>query len=679
MTQKPNRRILTFPAVHTCEGVSPDALLHALIAVGRAISNYRLKSLSPYKRIAREAIREIEIFLVFLEDVRDRRSPLSDSAILCFSEIYVSFQKIQFLLEDCAHEGARIWMLMQSERVIDEFHISIRSFATALDVLPLALMDVSTEARELVELLVKQARKVEFEIDPSDERAATNVRMILGQFEKKFVPNSTNLKRVFDHLGIKNWSECNKEIKFLEEEMVLESADGTVKEAKHLSSLMGLMNYCRGILFDVVDNRNTEHLDIGHEMEGLECLNPEDFRCPITLELMTDPVIIATGQTYDRASIQKWLKSGNLTCPKTGEKLKNTELIPNSALHRIIQQFCHHNGITNVEPSIRSRDLAKTHFSRSHAEVEAMRMLSIFLVEQLSTGSEPVRNKAAYEIRLLTKSNMFNRGCLVEAGAVLCLLELLSSKNSTTQDNTVAALLNLSKHSKGKTVIFESGGLNPILDVLRKGLKVEARQNAAATLFYLASVDEYREAIGETQDAIPALVELLRDGTSRGKRNAAVAIFSLLLYPVNHQRAIAAGAIPSLVRLLKSERADVVNDSIAVLATLAEKPEGSNAILKAMEITSLVGILHSTTSRAGKEHCIAMLLSLCINGGAEVVSDLRKSPTLMKSLYSLITEGSSRSNKKANLLFGVLHDFHNQSPSNMFISPARQEHIVHVR
>ncbi|KAL9997932.1 putative U box domain, Zinc finger, RING/FYVE/PHD-type [Helianthus debilis subsp. tardiflorus] len=33
--------------------------------------------------------------------------------------------------------------------------------------------------------------------------------------------------------------------------------------------------------------------------------------------------------TYDRVSIQKWLKSGNLICPKTGEKLATTELVPN--------------------------------------------------------------------------------------------------------------------------------------------------------------------------------------------------------------------------------------------------------------------------------------------------------------------------------------------------------------
>ncbi|RHN81434.1 putative aminoacyltransferase, E1 ubiquitin-activating enzyme [Medicago truncatula] len=32
---------------------------------------------------------------------------------------------------------------------------------------------------------------------------------------------------------------------------------------------------------------------------------PEDFRCPISLELREDPVIVSTGQTYERSCIQK--------------------------------------------------------------------------------------------------------------------------------------------------------------------------------------------------------------------------------------------------------------------------------------------------------------------------------------------------------------------------------------
>lgn len=56
----------------------------------------------------------------------------------------------------------------------------------------------------------------------------------------------------------------------------------------------------------------------------------------------------------------------------------------------------------------------------------------------------------------------------------------------------MASLLNLSKFSKSRKIIVENGGLILILDVLKCGLKVEARQHVAGAFFYLASVEEYR-------------------------------------------------------------------------------------------------------------------------------------------------------------------------------------------
>ncbi|XP_020593032.1 LOW QUALITY PROTEIN: U-box domain-containing protein 27-like [Phalaenopsis equestris] len=60
------------------------------------------------------------------------------------------------------------------------------------------------------------------------------------------------------------------------------------------------------------------------------------FRCPISLEVMLSPVSLCTGVTYDRSSIQRWLDSGNITCPATMQPLSSTDLIPNLTLRRLI-------------------------------------------------------------------------------------------------------------------------------------------------------------------------------------------------------------------------------------------------------------------------------------------------------------------------------------------------------
>jgi hypothetical protein len=64
---------------------------------------------------------------------------------------------------------------------------------------------------------------------------------------------------------------------------------------------------------------------------------PSFFKCPISLDLMKSPVSLCTGVTYDRSSIQRWLDSGNNTCPATMQVLQSKEFIPNRTLQRLIQ------------------------------------------------------------------------------------------------------------------------------------------------------------------------------------------------------------------------------------------------------------------------------------------------------------------------------------------------------
>lgn len=64
---------------------------------------------------------------------------------------------------------------------------------------------------------------------------------------------------------------------------------------------------------------------------------PASFYCPISMDLMTDPVMVDTGHTYDRSCIERWLQQGNRTCPVTGMRLRHLELMPNHALRNAIQ------------------------------------------------------------------------------------------------------------------------------------------------------------------------------------------------------------------------------------------------------------------------------------------------------------------------------------------------------
>ena len=54
---------------------------------------------------------------------------------------------------------------------------------------------------------------------------------------------------------------------------------------------------------------------------------PEIFLCPITTELMRDPVSTVDGLTYERSAIETWLATHD-TSPLTGKVLESSMLIP---------------------------------------------------------------------------------------------------------------------------------------------------------------------------------------------------------------------------------------------------------------------------------------------------------------------------------------------------------------
>jgi len=60
------------------------------------------------------------------------------------------------------------------------------------------------------------------------------------------------------------------------------------------------------------------------------------YYCPITSELMTDPVISKDGHSYEREAIENWIRLKGVS-PITRNSLTTGELRPNNALYELIQ------------------------------------------------------------------------------------------------------------------------------------------------------------------------------------------------------------------------------------------------------------------------------------------------------------------------------------------------------
>lgn len=81
--------------------------------------------------------------------------------------------------------------------------------------------------------------------------------------------------------------------------------------------------------------RKVEELKSGSVCSGV----PDEFLCPITRELMREPVIAADGYSYEREAIAGWIGTKNRSSPMTNLPLMTTLLTPNHTLKMAIGRW----------------------------------------------------------------------------------------------------------------------------------------------------------------------------------------------------------------------------------------------------------------------------------------------------------------------------------------------------
>merc|ERR1712187_103463 len=64
----------------------------------------------------------------------------------------------------------------------------------------------------------------------------------------------------------------------------------------------------------------------------------ESLSCPIKLNIMTDPVVMADGYTYERSSIVQWMQT-RATSPLTNQPLLNNNMARNWAIWKLLEQI----------------------------------------------------------------------------------------------------------------------------------------------------------------------------------------------------------------------------------------------------------------------------------------------------------------------------------------------------
>jgi hypothetical protein len=120
---------------------------------------------------------------------------------------------------------------------------------------------------------------------------------------------------------------------------VVDEAEGIDKLKQlqdHSKAMHILETYMNGFRSD---RMNTPPSDLSKLAAALPLDTfPHHFICPISQDVMADPVKTIDNHTYDRAFIERWFKR-KTTSPLTGLRLTSKALVPHHALRLEIEEF----------------------------------------------------------------------------------------------------------------------------------------------------------------------------------------------------------------------------------------------------------------------------------------------------------------------------------------------------
>ncbi|KAL5219996.1 hypothetical protein ABZP36_024709 [Zizania latifolia] len=318
-------------------------------------------------------------------------------------------------------------------------------------------------------------------------------------------------------------------------------------------------------------------------MEVSEQAWPDDFRCPISLEVMTDPVILPSGHTFERRSIQRWLDGGHLTCPVTNLPLPpSPPLIPNHALRRLIAA---------VSPVASATAGGKGGAGERRGAGEGA-----------AAAAAAVAASSVYGLLRLAKSGPAGRREVLESGAAAVLL-----RHAAAGDEVAArALLHLSLDGDDARVGLVADGAVDALSAAVSAGGAAAAVSATA-LTSLATVDVNKCTIGAHHLAIPALAGLLRRGGVRERREAATTLYELCKLPENRRRAVRAGAAPALADLAAAGSARAAE----VLGLFAKSREGRQELSKIPGIVPVLTVVARSGNARAIEQALVVLNWIC--------------------------------------------------------------------
>ncbi|CAN4126318.1 unnamed protein product [Withania somnifera] len=380
---------------------------------------------------------------------------------------------------------------------------------------------------------------------------------------------------------------------------------------------------------------------------------PSHFLCPISLDLMKDPVTLCSGISYDRDNIEKWMESGNSTCPVTNQSLRNLDLIPNHAIRKMIQDWCVENKNYGIE---------RVPTPRIPIDSSQVTEICSRLIVEAERGNEPKCRELVGRVRILAKESDRNKKCIVECGTgsvFASCFEMLSNVSVGIWEEVLKDLLcaltwMFPVGEEGISKLGSSMSLHCMAWFL-KGEDLSARQNAVIVMKELLCYDQ--SCATEIQDMAESLFQMVKVPICPLATKASLmVIYSIISYTsIENSNMIVAkfvnmGLVSLVLDILVDCEKSIAEKALAVLDSICSFEAGKEKAYEHGLTMALIAKKIMRVSEMATECSISVLWKLCKDGNENSVIEALELGAFQKLLVVLQVGCGEKTKEKASEL-----------------------------
>lgn len=300
-----------------------------------------------------------------------------------------------------------------------------------------------------------------------------------------------------------------------------------------------------------------ESMDMGHDFEEEAHILPfKNFLCPLTKEVMKDPVVVLeSSQNYERTAIQYWFERcqedcRDPTCPVTGQVLKSLVIKPNIGLAGAIEEWVNRN----IEIQVKS---AVDHLSREPPVAKNV-------------------EKVLEIVYKISKEHPSSRFTVRNAGIPVLIIKLLKNFSdiidSFIRSKALMTLLSMANDEDSKKIMLEEGITRLAIHGL-VGSSENEREYAVKLLVEFSGDESYCIKLASEKGALVLLASMAGDLENPSLSNLAEEVLKRLeRVEANTQQLAAAGRFEPLLSRLHNGSS---NDKIEMASMI-----GSMALTK---------------------------------------------------------------------------------------------------